>query len=252
MSAPVPSSLHGATIYPGHKVLAMFPFFNETEKLDALAQRISAGLADHFVAVNDGSTDDGPEKLRRYGLTVFDQPRSGLGACITRCVEFARENGYDILVVMAGNGKDDPREIPRLLKPIIAGDADYVQGSRFLSGGSSPNLPRFRLIAIKFLSLLFTLYMRKRCTDLTNGFRAYRLSLLDDPRMDIWQDWLRTYEYEYYVHFYAYRLGYRVAEVPVSKTYPSDLRQSYTKIKPFSGWWLMLRPLVFLALGLKK
>jgi dolichol-phosphate mannosyltransferase len=70
--------------------------------------------------------------------------------------------------------------------------------------------------------------------------------------MNIWQDWLKTYEYEYYVHFYAYRLGYRVTEVPVTKRYPSDPRQAYTKIKPFSGWWKMLRPLVFLALGLKK
>jgi dolichol-phosphate mannosyltransferase len=252
VTTPAPSSARGATVYPGHKVLAMFPFYNETEKLDDLARCIEPGLADMFVAVNDGSTDDGPEKLRRYGLTVLDQPRKGLGACITRCVKYARDNGCDILVVMAGNGKDDPREIPRLLKPIIAGEADYVQGSRFLAGGSSPNLPRFRLVAIRLLSLLFTLFMGKRCTDLTNGFRAYRLAIVEDPRLDIWQDWLRTYEYEYYVHFYAYKLGYRVAEVAVTKKYPSDPRQSYTKIKPLSGWWRMLRPLVFLALGLKK
>jgi len=239
-------------VYPGHKVLAMFPFYNEGEKLEVLVSKIVPGLVDEFVAVNDGSTDDGPARLRRHGLTVLDQERSGIGACILRCVRYARERGFDTLVVMAGNGKDDPGEIPRLLAPIIVGRADYVQGSRFLPGGASPNLPRFRFIAIQLLSFLFSLYMGKRCTDLTNGFRAYRLALLADPRLDISQDWLPTYELEYYVHFYAYRLGYKVTEVPVTKTYPSDPRQSYTKIQPFSGWWRMLRPLVFLALHIKK
>jgi len=70
---------------------------------------------------------------------------------------------------MAGNNKDDPTEIPRLIAPIIHDGMDYVQGSRFLSGGSSPNLPLFRLVAIKFLSLLFNCYSRQACTDLTNG-----------------------------------------------------------------------------------
>jgi dolichol-phosphate mannosyltransferase len=248
----VTAPIDTGSVYPGHKVLAMFPFYNEGEKLDALARKIVPGLVDAFIAVNDGSTDDGPARLRRYGLTVLDQQRSGLGAAITHSVRYARENGFDILVVMAGNGKDNPAEIPRLLAPIIAGEADYVQGSRFLAGGGSPNLPRFRLVSIRLLSLLFSLYMGKSCTDLTNGFRAYRLSLLDDPRLDIWQEWLRTYEYEYYVHYYAYRLGYKVKEAAVTKSYPSDPTQSYTKIKPFSGWWRMLRPLVFLSLGIKK
>jgi UDP-2-acetamido-3-amino-2,3-dideoxy-glucuronate N-acetyltransferase len=65
------------SIYPGHKVLAMFPFYNEGEKLDALAGKILPRLVDKFIAVNDGSTDDGPAKLRGYGLTVLDQERSG-------------------------------------------------------------------------------------------------------------------------------------------------------------------------------
>ena len=240
------------SLYPGHRVLAMFPFYNEADKLPALAERCRPGLVDRFVAVNDGSTDAGPAILRRHGITVFDQPRGGIGACITRCIRYGRENGFDILVVMAGNGKDDPGEIPRLLGPILQRDADYVQGSRFLPGGSSPNLPTFRRLAIKLLSRVFALLVRGRCTDLTNGFRAYKLKLFDDPRIDAWQDWLRTYEYEYYLHYKAYKLGYRCEEVPVTKAYPADRGMSYTKIPPVTGWWRMMRPIVLLALGLKK
>jgi len=52
------------------------------------------------------------------------------------------------------------------------------------------------------------------------GFRVYRVSLFEDPRINIWQDWLDKYEYEYYVHWKVYTLGYKVKEVPVTKAYP--------------------------------
>ncbi|MEW6251517.1 MAG: glycosyltransferase family 2 protein [Planctomycetota bacterium] len=242
-----------AAVYPGHRVLAMFAFWNEEAKLAALAPRLRAGLVDEWVAVNDGSTDGGPDLLRRCGVTVLDQPHSGAGAAIKRAVRYGLDHGFDLIVLMAGNNKDDPEEIPRLLRPIIEHGCDYVQGSRFLPGGSSPHLPPFRWAAIRLLSAFFRLYTWKRCTDLTNGFRAYRLSLLrDDPRINVWQDWLDAYEYEYYVHWKAYMLGYKVAEVPVTKTYPAEKRVAYSKIRPFTGWWSMLRPFVLLALRIKK
>lgn len=240
------------TRYPGHRVLAMFPFFNEEQKIRQMALRLAPELVDCFVGVNDGSTDLGPEILRGHGVQIVDQQRTGVGACIKRGINYGRENGYDILVVMAGNNKDDPAEIPRLLQPILAGRADYVQGSRFLPGGSSPHLPVFRLLSIKVLSVLFRLHTWKNCTDLTNGFRAYRLNLFDDPRIQIEQDWLDGYELEYYIHWKVYKLGYRIAEVPVTKTYPADKNVSYTKIRPFTGWWQMLRPFFLLALGIKR
>jgi len=121
-----------------------------------------------------------------------------------------------------------------------------------LPGGSYPNTPLFRVVAIKLLSLIFSVYMRQRCTDLTNGFRAYRLNVFDDHRINIGQDWLDDYEYEYYLHWKMYTLGYPVAEVPVSKTYPATKGVKYSKIKPITGWWRMLRPFVLLGLRIKK
>lgn len=240
------------TVYPDTRVLLMFPFYNEGPKLQEWADRLSLPVVDKILGVNDGSTDDGPSTLRDRGIEVLDQPRSGIGVCIRRCVFYAREHDFDILVVMAGNGKDDPSEVPRLVDAIVSGGADYVQGSRFLPGGASPNLPLFRRVSIRILSFLFTVYTRRRCTDLTNGFRAYRISLLDDPRIDIEQEWLDTYEYEYYVHWKAYTLGYAVAEVPVTKRYPEQRGVEYTKIRPVTGWWRMLRPFILLGLRIKK
>jgi dolichol-phosphate mannosyltransferase len=240
------------TRYAGHRVLAMFPFFNEEGKIRHMAPRLAPELVDCFLGINDGSNDGGPEILRTRGIQILDQSRSGVGACIKRAIRYGRDQGYDILVVMAGNNKDNPDEIPHLLQPILDGKADYVQGSRFLPGGASLHLPLFRLASIKLLSAFFRLYTWKKCTDLTNGFRAYRLNLFDDPRIDIEQEWLDGYELEYYIHWKAYKLGYRVVEVAVTKTYPADKKVSYTKISPISGWWQMLRPFFLLALGIKK
>jgi len=75
--------------------------------------------------------------------------------------------------------------------------------------------------------------------------------MLNDPRLDLDQRWLNAYELEVYLFFKAIRLGYKVKEVPVTKIYPPH-ELGYTKMKPITGWWSILRPLVFLGLGLKK
>jgi len=234
------------------KVLATFPFHDERDKLERLVPKIRSGIVDAWLPVDDGSTDGGADLLRAAGIEPLrNAARSGIGACLKRVVKEGRARGFDVLVVMAGNDKDDPAEIPRLLAPLRADRADYVQGSRFLPGGASPRLPLFRRLAIPLLSALFRLYTGKASTDLTNGFRAYRLSLFDDPRINIDQDWLDDYEFEYYVHWKAFTLGYRVLEVPVTKSYPVDPKAQYSKVQPLVGWWRMLRPFVLLFLRLK-
>jgi len=246
-----PDQPHTPSVYPGHRVLAMFPFFNEEGKLSRLIARMAPGQVDEYLGINDGSTDNGPAELRARGIHFLSQERSGVGSCIRTAVRFARENNFDVLVVMAGNAKDDPAEIQDLMRPIVEGRADYVQGSRYLPGGSSPNLPLFRNIAIKALSLMFRMYTGKNCTDLTNGFRAYRVNILDDARINLEQAWLDRYEMEYYIHWKAVECGYRVVEVPVTKTYPAN-GVPYTKVVPFFGWWQMLRPFFLLSLRLRK
>jgi len=101
---------------------------------------------------------------------------------------------------MAASGKDRPEEIPVLLAKLDEG-YDYIQGSRFMQGGASVNLPFARWILIHGFTLMFRILTGFNGSDVTNGFRAYRLSLLDDSRMDIHQEWLDRYELEYYIHW---------------------------------------------------
>ena len=88
-------------------------------------------------------------------------------------------------------------------------------------------------------------------TDTTNGFRALRLSLFKDERINIDQEWLNTYELEPYLLFKAIQLGYKVTEVPVTKIYPPK-KLGYTKMRPIVGWWSILKPIFYLGLGIKR
>jgi len=233
-------------------VLAVVLTYNEGEKLQKLISRFPDHRDYKLLFVDDGSTDKTTQFITNLGLTVIKHKGNlGVGAGIRTAIEYCRENGYDTIVVMAGNGKMLPEEIPRLIEPIKWNQADYIQGSRYLQGGVSPNLPLFRHLAIKLFTFFINIILGFKGTDITCGFRAYRLSILDNPEINIDQEWLGRYEMEYYLHYKTIKLGYKVVEVPVSMVYP-DNQKDYSKIKPFIGWWSMIRPWIFLTLGIKK
>ena len=235
-----------------NSVLVTVLTYNEGEKLKALTECFSTAHDYKLLFIDDGSTDDTGKFLSSTGHEIiFHERNLGVGAGIRNAVRWGREREFDIIVIMAGNGKMKPNEIPRLLKPILDGKADYVQGSRYLEGGCSPNLPLFRKITIRLFTAFVNFATGFRGTDITCGFRAYRLNLFDNPEINIDQDWLNEYEMEYYIHYKVLNLGYKVVEAPVSMIYPAE-KVNYSKIKPFVGWWSMIRPWVFLLLRIKK
>lgn len=231
------------------KKIAIIPVFNEQGKIGKVLERFHEGLVDEIVVVNDGSTDNSVEEIEifkdKLKLTLFHNERKrGVGFSIRKGIEYGLKKNYEIAVILAGNGKDDPREIPVLTQPIENEGYDYVQGSRFLEGGRWDNLPLSRYIGIKLYSFIWNKLLRTNITDVSNGFRAYKLSIFKDKRINIWQSWLDTYELEFYIHYKIITLGYKFKEVPVSKIYP--VSGSYTKIRPFVDWWRLVKPLIYL------
>jgi dolichol-phosphate mannosyltransferase len=247
------------------KVLVTAFALNEHGKIETVIKRLfdakslwcrQTDNTCHFdiALMDDGSTDGAPQELEKsYPIIVLRHTKNlGAGASVRTVNRYAVEKGYDVVVYTAGNNKDEPKEVERLVNPILNEGCDFVQGSRYLKGGGSGNTPFYRRLATRFVHpILFSLITGRRITDSTNGFRAVRTSLLRDTRINCDQDWLNKYELEPYLFYKSVKLGYKVKEVPVTKIYPPR-KSGYTKMKAITGWWSILRPLVLLGFGIKK
>jgi dolichol-phosphate mannosyltransferase len=243
------------------KAFLVICVFNENVKLEMTAARVHEAIKKRtqpttidVIIVDDGSTEKGPGEIaKKYGFHFIRNPeRKGVGYAIREAYNFGLSNHYDILLTMAGNNKDNPEELDRLMEPILSNRADFVQGSRYLPGGNFGNMPLYRQISTRVIHpLFFSLVSGQRITDSTNGFRAVSAKILRDARINLNQDWLDQYELEPFLFCKSIRLDYRVIEVPCTKIYP-DKKLGYSKMKPITGWWSILRPLFYLLIGLKK
>jgi len=235
------------------KVIVIIPAFNEEGKTVKVVQQIPRDFVDEIVVVDDGSTDKTSLEIKETGITVLHHgKRRGIGTAIRTGFEYALDKNFEIIVVMAGNGKDDPAQIPKLLEPLLNGECDYVQGSRYIKGGYYGKMPFHRFLFTKTYSLSVRLLTGFKITDGTNGFRAYRTSILKDRRINLFQDWLNE-SLEYYLSIKVIKLGYRIKEIPITKIYPQNASYNqYTKVKPFSGWLERIKPLFYLTIGFKK
>jgi dolichol-phosphate mannosyltransferase len=240
-------------MYKAKTTIVLVPAFNEEAKIGLVVERARLPFIDTLLVIDDGSTDRTAAVARAGGAEVISLPTiEGVGAALRVGLDHARKTGHDIAIFMAGNNKDEPNEIPRLLDPICDDGCDIVMGSRFVAGGAyGGDMPRYRKLATRLHPWLMSLFLRKRITESTNGFRAFRLSMLDDPRINLDQRWLNHYGLEVYLLFKAIKLGYRHAEVPCTKIYPPRAVGN-TKMRPITGWWSILRPVCLLGCGLRR
>lgn len=236
-----------------NKYILGISVYNEGEKLRSVIGRFNDYSRYDVLIIDDGTTDGSVEKIpqNEHIFIIRNAGNCGAGYSVRRALYYGKEHGYDGVILVSGNNKDRPEDIDKIIAAFEQG-FDLVQGSRYLPGGDYGNMPSYRVIATKLIHpWLFSLVSGMKITDSTNGFRAVRLSLLNDRRIDLDQKWLDRYELEPYLFYKVIKLGYRVKEVPVAKIYPPK-EQGYTKMKPVTGWWSILRPLIYLGLGIKK
>ena len=232
-----------------HPCCVVIPVINEGERIKRLLSRMAALKIDEIadIIIVDGGTTDGSLELKTLqqksvrGLLVKTGPGK-LSAQLRCAYAFALDQGYEGIVTIDGNDKDDPEAIPRFIEAIEQG-VDFVQASRFIAGGAAENTPKSRDFAIRFIHApMLSRFSGFGWTDTTQGFRAYSRKMLLDPRIAPFRDVFNTYELLAYLSYRAPQLGYRCLELPTIRRYPKG--EVPTKISSFKGNLAVLRVLL--------
>lgn len=231
------------------RVAVVVPAWNEHGKIGDVVRKVPRRWASCVIVIDDHSSDDTSEEARAAGAeVVIRHPHNqGVGAGIRTGLFEAKRLGYEFAAILSGDDQHEPDELPRILAPLFAGEADLVQGSRWLPGGATPGIPVSRRWLTRLYPMLFGIASGFPVTDGTNGMRAFRLAMLDDPGIRLQQDWLDRYELEPYLLFQAVACRYRIVEAPVTVRYHG---RGTTKMRLKDGWRI-LRPLLYLRLGLR-
>jgi glycosyltransferase involved in cell wall biosynthesis len=156
------------------KRLAIVPAYNEEASIGHVIDEIRAFDPGFDIAVvDDGSVDRTAGVAADRGAHVVRLPFNlGIGGAMQTGYRFALEQGYDLAVQIDGDGQHDPRELPKILKPMLDGDADLVVGSRFAGDPAAFRSSPVRRVGIRIFASIVSAVVGQRVTDTTSGFRA--------------------------------------------------------------------------------
>jgi len=227
----------------------VIPVLNEGLRLRRQLERVAESGSPVDVIISDGNSSDGstePAMLEALGASALIrlEGEGGLSSSLRAAFSYALDRGYEGVVLMDGNNKDDPDAIALFCHELA--QFDFVQGSRYLKQGCAINTPHYREFLIRYIHApLFSLLCGKRFTDSTNGFKGFSRRFLVAPGVAPFQPEFDQYELPYYLAWAACQHGFKVTEIPVIRRYPES-GPTPTKIVGVKGYWRMLKPLLYL------
>jgi len=165
-----------STVRADLRHLAVVPAYNEAVTVGKVVHAIHRDAPEwDVVVVDDGSTDRTREAAEAAGARVLRLPFNlGIGGAVQAGFVFAREQGYDYMAQVDGDGQHDPGELRRLVDHMRKNpDLDVVCGSRFLSDSQAYPAPVSRRTGIHIFAFLLSRFVRQPISDPTSGFRLY-------------------------------------------------------------------------------
>ncbi|WP_370005365.1 glycosyltransferase family 2 protein [Methanothermobacter sp. KEPCO 2] len=195
------------------RIAAVIPAFNEEVAIGSVAL-LTGEHVDEVIVVDDGSSDRTAHVAEMAGARVIRHHKNmGKGAALKTGFEAA---DADVVVTLDADGQHNPAEIPKLVEPILRGEADVVNGSRYLHGRDE-NTPRYRRVGQRILDRATNLATGLEITDTQSGFRAFSAESIPhfkfrDPGFVVESEMLSD----------AAEAGLRIVEVEVGVRYDVD------------------------------
>jgi Glycosyl transferase family 2 len=204
------------------KVVITMPAYRAEATLERTVADIPPGIADRLILVDDASPDNTADLARGLGIDVHVHVENlGYGGNQKTCYVEALRSGADIVVLLHPDYQYEPKAVPLLIAPIIAGDADMTFGSRFAGLGDpiGGGMPLYRFVGNRMTTVLENVMLGSRFSELHSGLRAYtRRCLLSLPILSYSDDFV----FDSQLLIDAVTLGQRVVEVPIPTRYTKE------------------------------
>jgi len=237
-----------------HKYCLVIPVINEGSKIINFIKKLNSNCIYKKldIIIIDGGSNDGSinidffKNMNINSLLVMTS-QGGVGSQLRIAYSFAMMLKYDGVITIDGNDKDDPTYIPNFIQLLNSG-YDFVQSSRFISGGKHSNTPLIRYLAIRFIHApLLSIASGFKWTDSTQGFRAYSKSLILSEKIGIFRSDFISYELLFYLSYIAPKKHFKCKETPSNRIYPKGSIPS--KINNLSDYINIFKTLVKVCLG---
>jgi glycosyltransferase involved in cell wall biosynthesis len=232
-------------------ICVVVPAYNESSQIGKVIETMP-DFVDSIMIIDDASQDDTTEIVQQHQknhsrVEMIQHPgNQGVGGAISTGYKWARDKGYDVTAVMAGDGQMDPAELEKIITPIVEGSADYVKGNRLFYGDAWNMIPHYRYLGNSFLSLLTKIASGYwHIADSQSGYTAISLIALKRINLDkIYKDYgmpndllIKLNQHDFRVRDLHIRPVYNVGEksgIKVSRVIP---RISWIL---FKGFWKRL------------
>ena len=202
--------------------IVIIPTYNEKENIEKIIRAVFAlEKCFHILVIDDGSPDGTAAIVKRlisdeFADRLFILERSGklgLGTAYITGFKWALEHGYDYIFEMDADFSHDPNDLPRLYSACHDEGYDVAIGSRYVSGVNVVNWPIGRVLMSYFASKYVRMVTGFKVHDTTAGFKCYRRRVLETIDLDAIR--FKGYAFQIEMKFTAYKLGFKVKEVPV-------------------------------------
>ena len=208
----------------GRRVVVVMPAYNAEKTLERTLADVPREWADEIILVDDASTDGTADLARRLGLRIVAHPRNrGYGGNQKTCYREALADGAEAVVMIHPDHQYDPRVIPDLVVPILAGESDAVFGSRMLGGRPlEGGMPRWKYYANVFLTACANAAFLRYFTEIHSGLRAYSRRYLESVRLDANSD---DFIFDTQIIAQGVAKGMRFREIPIETRYFDEASQ---------------------------
>lgn len=200
------------------KVIVVMPAFNAGRTLRMTYMELPHAQLHQVILVDDASSDATVAIARELDLKVFVHDRNyGYGANQKTCYAEALRAGADIVAMVHPDYQYDPRLLPDVIAPILAGEADIVLGSRLKSGHArAEGMPWWKFLANRFLTEVENRVFGLRLSEYHTGYRAYTRTVLETVNVALNSD---AFIFDQEIVAQAVAAGFRIAEVAVPTRY---------------------------------